>query len=92
MDNSKDDQSSIQHKQCFIRLSQFYFTIIKELGESSMIGLNGSQQDRDQYLSSQFAPIISVESKNIKVKSQKQSDGLVDRIKISIPFESYYFN
>lgn len=57
-----------------------------------MIGLNGSQKDRDQYLSSQFAPIISVESKNIKVKSQKQSDGLVDRIEISIPFESYYFN
>jgi hypothetical protein len=57
-----------------------------------MIGLNSSQKDRDQYLSSQFAPIISVESKNIKVKSQQQSDGLVDRIKISIPFESYYFN
>ena len=66
--------------------------MIKEIGESSMIGLNSNQKDRDDYLSSQFAPIVSIESKNIKVISQKQSDGLVDLMKVSIPLESYYFN
>lgn len=57
-----------------------------------MIDLNSNHKDRDDYLSSQFAPIVSVESKNIKVISQKQSDGLINRMKVSIPLESYYFN
>jgi len=41
---------------------------------------------------SQFAPLFTIESKNVTLKSLKQADGLVDKMKVSIPFECFYFN
>lgn len=75
------DQSKVTHKQLTVFLSHFFLTVIQEIGDANLIDIY-QEQSNEAYLSSNFTPIVTIESKHLKLRSIKQSDGSIDKLKV----------
>lgn len=84
----------MKHSRLTVRLSVLYATLIKEIGDSSILGL--SDAAGDGYLTSQCAPLITAEFKDVRFTKSSQlepmPDGSVEKINLQVPMEIYYFN
>lgn len=84
----------MKHSLLAVRLSVLYATLIKEIGDSSILGL--SDAVGDGYLTSQFAPLITAEFKDVRFTKCSQlepmPDGSVEKVNLQVPVEIYYFN
>lgn len=78
------------HSNTELNVNQFFFTIINEIGDSSMLLMSASEQPLK--MSSQFSPVISFESKEIYLRQLKYSDKSIDHLLLEVPFEVFYFN
>lgn len=90
----EEEQARMKHSLLTVRLSLLYVTLINEIGDSSILGL--SDTVGDGYLSSQFAPMITAEFKDVKFTKCSQlepmPDGSINKITLRVPLEVYYFN